>query len=149
MKIDLSNTLNTTQYEDFKYILQDTGSISIGAKYTYKELMAHEMIPFKLKAVMEHYIFKEADPETSLESEFYYLEAGNFLYEVFGQLKIKVKVQKQEEVKSFFGKRKLVYKEKLLSLKELTDINLAKKKASGMIIREIVISKLGLMTFSV
>ena len=149
MKIDLSNTLNTTQYEDFKYILQDTGSISIGAKYTYKELMAHEMIPFKLKAVMEHYIFKEADPETSLESEFYYLEAGNFLYEVFGQLKIKVKVQQQEEVKSFFGKRKLVYKEKLLSLKELTDINLAKKKASGMIIREIVISKLGLMTFSV
>ncbi|MBQ8597518.1 MAG: hypothetical protein IJ409_07020 [Lachnospiraceae bacterium] len=149
MKIDLSATLSTTQYEDFKYVLQDTGSISLGAKYTYKELMVHEMIPFKLKAVMEHYIFKEADPETTLESEFYYLEAGTFLYEVFSQLKIKVKVQQQEEVKSLFGKTKLVYKEKLLSLKELTDINLAKKKASGMIIREIVISKLGLMTFSV
>jgi len=149
MKIDLSNTLSTTQYEDFKYILQDTGSISIGAKYTYKELMANEMIPFKLKAILEHYIFKEADPETSLESEFYYLEAGNFLYEVFQQLKIKVKVQQQEEVKSLFGKKKLIYKERLFSLKELTEINLARKKASGMIIREIVISKLGLMTFSV
>ena len=149
MKIDLSNTLSTTQYEDFKYILQDTGSISIGAKYTYKELMANEMIPFKLKAILEHYIFKEADPETSLESEFYYLEAGNFLYEVFQQLKMKVKVQQQEEVKSLFGKKKLIYKERLFSLKELTEINLARKKASGMIIREIVISKLGLMTFSV
>lgn len=145
MKIDLS----TTQYEDFKYVLQDTGSISIGAKYTYKELVKHEMVPFKLKAVMEHYIFKETDPETSLESEFYYLEAGSFLYEVFSQLKIKVKVQQQEEVKSLFGKKKMVYKEKMYSLNELTDINLAKKKASGMIIREIVISKLGLMTFSV
>lgn len=145
MKIDLS----TTQYEDFKYVLQDTGSISIGAKYTYKELVKHEMVPFKLKAVMEHYIFKETDPETSLESEFYYLEAGSFLYEVFSQLKIKVKVQQQEEVKSLFGKKKMVYKEKIYSLNELTDINLAKKKASGMIIREIVISKLGLMTFSV
>lgn len=145
MKLDFS----TTQYEDFKYVLQDTGSISVGAKYTYKELMAHEMVPFKLKAVIEHYIYKEADPETTLESEFYYLEAGNFLYEVFYQLKIKVKVQQQEEVKSLFGKKKPVYKEKLLSLKELTDLNLARKKASGMIIREIVISKLGLMTFSI
>lgn len=149
MKIDLSSTLNTTQYEDFKYVLQDTGSISIGAKYTYKELMENELVPFKLKAIMEHYMFKEADPETTLESEFYYLEAGTFLYEVFSQMKIKVKVQQQEEVKSLFGKKKLLYKEKLLSLKELTDLNLAKKKASGMIIREIVISKLGLMTFSV
>lgn len=145
MKLDFS----TTQYEDFKYVLQDTGSISVGAKYTYKELMAHEMVPFKLKAVIEHYIYKEADPETTLESEFYYLEAGNFLYEVFYQLKIKVKVQQQEEVKSLFGKKKPIYKEKLLSLKELTDLNLARKKASGMIIREIVISKLGLMTFSI
>ena len=149
MKIDLSSTLSTTQYEDFKYVLQDTGSISIGAKYTYKELMENELVPFKLKAIMEHYMFKEADPETTLESEFYYLEAGTFLYEVFSQMKIKVKVQQQEEVKSLFGKKKLLYKEKLLSLKELTDLNLAKKKASGMIIREIVISKLGLMTFSV
>ena len=149
MKIDLSSTLSTTQYEDFKYVLQDTGSISIGAKYTYKELMENELVPFKLKAIMEHYMFKEADPETTLESEFYYLETGTFLYEVFSQMKIKVKVQQQEEVKSLFGKKKLLYKEKLLSLKELTDLNLAKKKASGMIIREIVISKLGLMTFSV
>lgn len=149
MKIDLSNTLSTTQYEDFKYVLQDTGSVSIGAKFTYSELMDHEMVPFKLKAIMEHYIYKEADPETTLESQFYYLEAQGFLYEVFQQLKVKVKIQQQEEVKSLFGKKKLIYKEKLLTLKELTGINLAKKKATGMIIREIVISKLGLMTFSV
>lgn len=145
MKFDFS----TTQYEDFKYVLQDTGSVSIGAKFTYVELMAHEMVPFKLKAIMEHYIYKEADPDTTLESQFYYLEAGGFLYEVFQQLKVKVKIQQQEEVKTLFGKKKLVYKEKLLTLKELTEINLARKKASGMIIREIVISKLGLMTFSV
>lgn len=145
MKFDFS----TTQYEDFKYVLQDTGSVSIGAKFTYTELMAHEMVPFKLKAIMEHYIYKEADPDTTLESQFYYLEAGGFLYEVFQQLKVKVKIQQQEEVKTLFGKKKLVYKEKLLTLKELTEINLARKKASGMIIREIVISKLGLMTFSV
>lgn len=145
MKLDFT----TTQYEDFKYVLQDTGSISIGAKYTYKELLGNEMVPFKLKAVLEHYIFKESDPETVLESEFYYLEEATFLYEVFTQLKVKVKVLRMEETKSLLGRKKMIYKESVLSLKELTQINLAKKKASGMIIREIVISKLGLMTFSV
>ena len=46
-------------------------------------------------------------------------------------------------------KKKMVYTEKILTLKELTEMNLARKKASGMIIREIIVSKLGLMTFSV
>ena len=43
----------------------------------------------------------------------------------------------------------MVYTEKILTLKELAEMNLARKKASGMIIREIIVSKLGLMTFSV
>ena len=38
---------------------------------------------------------------------------------------------------------------KSLTLPELTAMTLARKKASGMLIREIIISKLGMMTFSV
>ena len=68
---------------------------------------------------------------------------------MFRQLKVKVKVQRQKERKTLFGKKKLEYKEEILSLKELTEINLARKKGSGMLIREIVISKLAMMTFTV
>ena len=32
---------NVTQYEDFKYVLQDSGSIYLGAKFTYEELLGH------------------------------------------------------------------------------------------------------------
>lgn len=142
-------TGNVSGYEDFKYVMQDTGNLYLGAKYTYEELLAAEMTPFKLKAIINHYVLKETSPETTLESQFYYLNRDSFLYEVFYQLKIKVKVQIQTVKKSIFGKEKIRYEEQILSLKDLSDMNLAKKKASGVIIREIIISKLGMMTFSV
>ncbi len=136
-------------YEDFKYVMQDTGNLYLGPKNTYEELLSAEMTPFKLKAIINHYVLKETSPETTLESQFYYLNRDSFLYEVFYQLKVKVKVQIQTVKKSLFGKEKIRYEEQILSLKDLTDMNLAKKKASGGIIREKIISKLGLMTFSV
>lgn len=139
---------NVTQYEDFKYVLQDVGNIYIGARFSYEELLTQEMVPFKLKAILTQYILKEAMPETTLESQFYYLEENTFLYETFSQLKIRIKAQVQEEKKSLFGRHKIEYQEKIFTLQELAGMNLARKKASGMLVREIIVSKLGLMTFS-
>lgn len=137
------------QDNDFKYVMLDVGNIYLGARFTYEELLEQDMTPFKLKAVIRQYILKEAEADTSLESQFYYLEKDTFLFELFDQLRIKVKINILTEKKSLFGKVTSRYEEQVLTLKELTEINLAQKKASGMIIREIVISKLGLMTFSV
>lgn len=140
---------NATRYEDFKYVLQDTGNLYLGAGFSYEELLEAEMVPFKLKAILSHYILKESSPDTTLESEFYYLKEDTFLYETYRQLKVKVKGQVQAEKRSLFGKTSLVYQEKVFTLPELTAMNLARKKASGMLIREIIVSKLGMMTFSV
>lgn len=140
---------NTTKYEDFKYVLQDTGNLYLGAGFSYEELLEAEMVPFKLKAIISHYILKESAPETTLESEFYYLREDSFLYETYRQLKTKVKVQIQREKRGLTGKTSVIYQEKVFTLPELTAMNLARKKASGMLIREIIISKLGMMTFSV
>lgn len=137
------------QDNDFKYVMQDTGSVYLGARFTFQELMEQEMVPFKIKAILTHYIFKEVNPATSLESQFYYMESGNFLYDTFCQLKIRLKVNVLEEKKTLFGKKEMKYVEKVYTLQQFADINLAKKKASGVIIREIIISKLAMMTFSV
>lgn len=147
--MDERQRMEELQDTDFKYVMQDTGNIYIGARLTYAELMDQEMLPFKMKTIIQHYFLKETSLGTTLESEFYYLEKGSFLYETFAQLRIKVKVNVLTEKKSLFGKKKMVYTEKILTLKELTEMNLARKKASGMIIREIIVSKLGLMTFSI
>ena len=77
------------------------------------------------------------------------MSAGTFLYDTFCQLRVRVKVNVQAEKRTLSGAGRLRYVERVFKLKELADINLAKKKASGMIIREIMISKLGLLTFSV
>lgn len=134
---------------DFKYILQDSGNIYIGARYSYEELLNLETVPFKLKTIMHRYLLTENDKETTLESLFYYMEEESMVYQTYDQLRVKIKVTMQREKKSLFGKNKISYGEKTLSLKELVNMNLARKKGQGLLIREIIFSKLGLMTFSV
>ena len=137
------------QYSDFKYYMQDVGSLYFGACYDYTELMEHEMVPFKLKAIIEHYILKDTQAETTLESQFYYMEKEQFSYKTFLQLKVKVKASVLLPKRSLFGKEKIAYQDKIIPLEEFVSMNLAVKKKSGVKIQEIIISKLAMMTFSV
>lgn len=139
----------TSEYQDFKYVLQDVRTVSLGVKYTYEELLQDERVPFKFQAIISQYLLKEASPETTLESEFYYMEKGTFVYETYRQLKARAKVRTQTVKKTMTGKEKIVYKEEIWTVEELARMNLAKKKAAGLMIEEIEISKLGLMTFSI
>lgn len=134
---------------DFKYILQDAGAVYVGARYSYAELLEEEMAAFKLKTIISHYILKDVDASSTLESHFYYMTEDSFSYQTFRELKVKVKVSIPGEKKSLTGKVRSYYKDKIYTLKELADLNLARKKQMGIIIREIIFSKLGLMTFTV
>ena len=48
---------------DFKYYMQDVGSLYLGARYSYEEMMENEMVPFKLKSIIEHYIMKDTEAQ--------------------------------------------------------------------------------------
>lgn len=137
------------RYDDFKYFMQDVGNLYIGAYYNYSELMEHEMIPFKLKSIIEHYIMKDTQPETTLESQFYYMTGEEFSYRTYMQLKAKVKVSLLVEKKPLLGKKKMVYQNKVIPLAEFAGMNLAQKKKYGVKIQEIILSKLAMMAFSV
>ncbi len=133
----------------FKYVMMDTSNIYLGARFSYGELLEEDMVPFKLRVVISHYLLKETDPETTLESQLYYLEQGNLLYETLKQLRVKVKVNLLTEKKKLLGGSTMQYREKTMTLEELTGTNLARKKAQGLIIREMIVSRLGLTAFSV
>ena len=137
------------QDNDFKYYMQDVGSLYFGARYSYEELMAHEMVPFKFKSIIEHYITKDTQLDTTLESQFYYMTDDLFSYRTYMQLKAKVKISLLVEKKPLFGTKKSVYRTRVLSLDEFVRMNLAQKKKCGVIIQEIILSKLALMSFSV
>lgn len=138
-----------TENRDYKYFMQDAGNIYLGAKLSYAEILQDEMVNFKYKSIVEHYILKDTDPETTLESQLYYMTREQFSYRTYEQLKARVKVSVLTEKKSLFGKKKTGYVTKLCKLEELVDMNLAQKKAKGVVIQELAISKLALMTFSV
>ncbi len=134
---------------DFKYFMQDTGSIYLGAKLNYAEILQDEMINFKYKSIVEHYIFKDTEPETTLESQLYYMTKEQFSYRTYGQLKARVKVSMLEEKKGFLGRTKTGYRSKVMKLDEFVSMNLAQKKAAGVVVEELILSKLALMSFSV
>lgn len=137
------------QDNDFKYFMQDTGNLYLGARYSYAELMAHEMVPFKFKSIIEHYIMKDTQSDTTLESQFYYMTQESFSYRTYMQLKAKVKICLLVEKKPLFGAKKAVYQNKVMPLSDFVQMNLAQKKGCGVKIQEIMLSKLALMAFSV
>lgn len=139
-----------TTYADYKYVMQDSGSYSFGAKYTYAELIADQMAPFKFKAIVEHYIAKDTDPETSIESHLYYLTPDMFSARTLKELKCKVKIGVTEPVKSIFGKSKgTAYKVRIVNIEDLMEMDVETKKRKNIAVMELTVSKLALMSFSV
>ena len=136
-------------YEDYKYVMQDTGYLYLGAKYTYGELMEHEMVPFKFATVLERYIIPDMGIETTLESHFYYMKPGDFTYKTFLQLKAKVKISRLVTKKKWFGKTEQVFRTEILTLQSFAQMSPEQKEQENMFIQEIVISKLGLFSFIV
>ena len=137
------------QNRDFKYFMQDTGSLYLGAKYTYQEILEDEMVTFKFKSIVEHYIMKDTDPETTLESQLYYMTPEQFSYKTYIQLKARVKVSLLVEKRGLLGRGGVKYENKVMKLDEFAGMNLAQKKKSGIVVQELILSKLSLMAFSV
>lgn len=137
------------QNRDFKYFMQDTGSLYLGAKYSYAEILGDEMVTFKYKSIVEHYILKDTDPETTLESQLYYMTPEQFSYRTYQQLKARVKVSMLVEKKRFLRGSGVRYESKVMKLEEFVKMNLAQKKKCGIVVQELVLSKLAVMTFSV
>lgn len=141
--------MTESQNNDFKYFIQDAGNVYLGAKFSYAEIMRQDRVNFKYKSIVEHYIMKDTDSETTLESQLYYMTPDQFSYRTYMQLKAKVKVCMLVQKKRLFGGTKTVYENKVMKLEELVQMNLAKKKQCGMVIQELSMSKLALMAFNI
>ena len=136
-------------YQDYKYVIQDTGKLYIGAKYSLDEIAKEQEIPFKFRSIVMRHIMPEINKESTFESIFYYMQPEGYLYEMFLQLKTRVKVTRLTKVKGLFGKVSYEHKEALYKLSELVLLTPTQKKELGISIQEIQCSKLAIMTFSV
>ncbi len=131
----------SSSYEDYKYVMADTGFIYFGAKYTWEELGNIEETPFKMKTIMERYILPETLAENTLESELYYNDGTGRLFLTLQQLKAKVKFCRMGKKGSF--------EQSFMSLSDFVKISPEEKKRKQFFIQELGISKLALMMFMV
>jgi hypothetical protein len=136
-------TNEKSTYEDYKYFMQDVGSIYIGCKYTLQEIMDNDEITFRFRRITADDLAKDRDPEDTLETLLYYLTAQDFTSKLFKRMGTRVKVSVLREKKSFFGgKQERVYRTEEMSVDELTALSPDEKERLGIVIQEIKISKL-------
>ncbi len=129
---------NNAMDMDFKYIMQDVTHVYIGARYTYRELIEAEDVPFKIKKMINQYIEPELHGEDlSIESHFYYMDGSGFAYQTFLQLKTQVRI-------SIIKGNK--YHTMTMKLQDFVKIPPEEKEKDGIKIQEIIIAKLALMT---
>jgi len=134
-------------YEDGKYVMQDVGTLYVGTKYPFGEILENEEIPFKFRLLCERYLLPEADREDTLETHLYYLDSRSFLVKIYKQLRAKVKINVLSEKKDRQGRPLREYVTKNLTVEELTKLTPQEKEAQGMVIQELAVSKFALMAF--
>ena len=126
---------------DFKYIIQDFDGVYIGAKFSFEELINGEEYPPRLRGIIARYLAEGLDPSTTIESQLYYLTPESREYDVYRRLRARVKYtqKKKGDPARFISKNMKVVK--------FAEIPVEKKKELGIFIRELELSKMGLMTF--
>lgn len=133
-----------TENNDFKYVIQDASRVYIGAKFTYQEMMDRDEIPFKLKAILSHYMLKEVAGDTAPESHIFYMKDTDLSYMVYRQMKVKFKMD--FPVRSEKGTWQ--YKSEYHTIEEIVHNEKWKAKMNEIAVEEMVISKLQIMMMS-
>ena len=85
--------MTDAQDRSFKYTMQDTNRIYIGGRMTYGEMITWEEVPFKIKAIVNNHLLKDAgNPDLTMAEHFKMLSADSFLVQILSTLKTKIKV---------------------------------------------------------
>lgn len=130
---------------DFKYVMDDLYSISLGVRYTYEEVIENLDISVKFRNICRQVFESEVDGNTTIESHLYYLDPKSYSCRIYDHLKAKVTVEVIDPKKTKEDGSPL-YREMKIPVKELAGITPETKKAMGMVLHELTISKVGLMT---
>lgn len=129
---------------DFKYVMQDFSNVYIGARWTYREMTENEMMPFKWKAIVTHYLLKDVDADTTLENHIFFMTEQDFSYQTLKELKAKFKMSVWVD-----GKKGGHYESREYKIEEIVKSRELHERMDTIVVEELHLSKLSLMMFSV
>ena len=150
---------------DYKYFIDDFTKLSMGARYTYRELLDEENLSFRFRTIIRSIMLQLVDEDTSLESHFYYMGTEGKDFACYRRLKAKVRYYCPEDKRgSLFGRKQedaaaagsgvatgdngnIRYKEHFVKVQEFCAIPPEEKQKLGIVIHEIQLSKPALLTY--
>lgn len=131
---------------DFKYVLQDITNIYIGARLSYRELLTLDEVPFKLKAILSHYMLREVADDTRIQDHIFFLDKAHMTYVVYKQMKARFRLSVWQENR---GKKGPGYVSRTYRIEEIVDNPELNEKKDEIIVEELHLTRLGLMGVSI
>ena len=122
---------------DYKYVIQEFSKTMIGARYTYREILSAERVPFKFQTIVDRLIVPYADIDMMLGDHLLNMTADDKNKRIFENLKAKLRISIPQADGS--------YTTKDMSLGALIAIDPEEKK--DFFIQEMIISNLALFGF--
>lgn len=140
---------NMEKNQDFKYIIQDTSHVYFGKELTYEELMEHNDIPFKFKAIISAYVSKDVTLQKKMIQHLLDMDEKSFTYQIYKQLKMEVRVFYKEEKKTLGGKKKEHWVHKTCPFVNFMEQYRDDVREEKITVEDIAVSKLALMLISI
>ena len=126
---------------EFKYIIQDFTSFQLGSRFTYADILDNDRVPFKFQSIVRLYLLKETSAERMLGEHLLSMTDNDFSYEVYRQLRPKVKFYVPARNGDRFEQKVM----KFVDFIRYKDENWNEK----CMIHDISISNLALMTYTI
>ena len=77
---------------DYKYVIQEFSKTMIGARYTYREILSAERVPFKFQTIVDRLIVPYADMDMMLGDHLLNMTADDKNKRIFENLKAKLRI---------------------------------------------------------
>ena len=137
----------SSSYPAFEHVMQDVSHVYIGAKLSYGSLMDRDDVPFKLRAILAHYMLKEVAPETTISDHLFFIEKNDLSYLAYKQMKARFKLNVFQEPDG--KKRKQSgYVSRLCTIDEILTDEILRAKRDTTIVEELIFKKLALLGVS-
>lgn len=138
------------EYQDFKYIMSDVSKIYIGAEMSYAEICAHDFAPFKLIAIIEQYLYKEASPDMTLKEHLLAMAKDSFSYQTLHHLKVSLKMNIYSQTTDRHGRTAQKWLiDQIVDVDSYVGEESYHQYPEHAIVTELIIKKLPLMMFSI
>lgn len=131
--------------KDFKYVLQDTSHLYLGARMSFQEMLDWEDVPFKMKSIINKYFMEAGNEADGFATALARLDTKSFTYQVCKQLRLKVKAGVYVSKVNRKGEETRKYVSKVYALDEYLSLI---RKTPEVVTEEISVSKLALLAFS-